>query len=74
MSQPQPSTADYSCKKPFFMLWTAPAFLLVEAGGFLAHTYDHAKEDAPGAFAAPVPLPVQPPSGSAIDPELQGNC
>jgi hypothetical protein len=58
MSQSQSPAADSNPKKPLFMVWTAPAFLMSETGGFLV----------PAAPASPA---AQPPAGGTINPETQ---
>jgi hypothetical protein len=68
MSQSQSPTADSNPKKPLFMVWTAPAFLMSETGGFLVSAAAHLEGLTPPAPASPA---AQPPAGGTINPETQ---
>ena len=71
MSNSQQPAADSNWKRPLFMVWTAPAFLMIEASGFLVPAAAHVEDDTPAALASPA---AQPPVGGKINPEPQAAC
>ena len=71
MTQSQSPSADPNWKKPLFMVWTAPAFLMIETSGFLVPAATHVEDGAPVAPASPA---AQQPAVGKINPESQAAC
>ena len=71
MSQSQSAATDSNWKKPLFMVWTAPAFLMIEAGGFPVSTTTYVEGDT---LVVPVSPAGQQPAEGNINPQPQATC
>jgi hypothetical protein len=71
MTQSQSPSVDSNRKKPLSMVWIPPAFLMIEASGFLFSAATHVEDGVPVALASPA---AQQPAGDKINPESQPPC